>query len=140
MGSFLFNPHAQVLVHSAELKKAIWQKLRKVTEGREGVWKSRILDDVSYERSLIFSICKGTVLNFFILSALKGPWRSIRSISTFWLFLMEENVSYQELFLEWKNVVSSQSRENTYNDIVPANLNRDSPKTNLKIYLLHFLR
>ena len=54
-------------------------------------------------------------------SWLKGAGeRGLKLISTFSLFPIEENVSYQELFSGWKNIVPSQSyrifkSKNTYN-------------------------
>ena len=72
----------------------------------------------------------------------------LRSIFTFLLFLMEGNVSYRELFSEWKKIVPSQSyrilKSRKYIQLLWARelLSRcDSLKINFKIYLsLQFLR
>ena len=56
---------------------------------------------------------------------IKGTGGGLRSVFTFWLFLMEDNLSYQELFSEWKNVfIAFSNLENTYNYIACANFNR----------------
>ena len=68
-----------------------------------------------------------------------------RSIFTSLLFLIEVN-QLSETFYGIKNAAPSQSyriskSQNTYRYIELANINRDSPKINYKIYLLlHFLR
>ena len=59
----------------------------------------------------------------------------------FLLFLIEENVSYHEIFRNEKisfltKFITILKLKNTYNYIAGANLNRDSPKNNFKIYLL----
>ena len=78
----------------------------------------------------------------------KGAWGP-RSIVTFLLFLIVDNGSYQEHFFGMKKycsqilskVIEFSNCENTSNYTVDANLNRDFPKINFKIYLLlQFLR
>ena len=82
------------------------------------------------------------IRNWFKGAGGRGP----RSIFTFLMFLIKENVSHQELFQNEKllflaKVIEFSNRENTYNYIAHANFNRDSPKIYLKNYLLlHFLR
>ena len=71
----------------------------------------------------------------------KGAGGGLRSIFTFWLFLKEGNASYQEIFSERKilflaKVIAFSNLENTYNYIARTNFNCDSPKINIKIYLL----
>ena len=75
-----------------------------------------------------------------LCSFLHRVWPSdqwtLRSIFTFWLFLLEENVSYQELFSEWKNYVLSQSyrilKSRKYIQLHCIQFNRDSRKSSLK--------
>ena len=63
-----------------------------------------------------------------------------RSIFSFSLFLIEKNVSYQDLFSDWKNIVPNlsyrilKSRKYIYNYIACANLIRDFAKINLKSF------
>ena len=80
-----------------------------------------------------------------ILSAslLRGRGGSEVDSHFFFLFLIEENGSYLELFRNEKNlflvkVIKYSNRGNTYNCIciACANFNRDFPKVKFKIYLL----
>ena len=60
---------------------------------------------LQYTWDLVSALNKWIIHKVFGIRGQGGP----RSIFTFWLFLIEEHASYQELFSEWKNLVPSQS-------------------------------
>ena len=61
------------------------------------------LTDINPTRMHIYTFCKKLFL--YIEVGEEG----LRSILNFWLFQLQENVSYQDFLSEWKNIVPGQS-------------------------------